>query len=199
MYPRIKAHPKEHQDESQSSLSAIPQTLESKNSRTVWKSGSMLVFKSVDGSWLEYSINDNSITHKYEQISQQDDEVLLFDKERNFFIKPTSDHIYFGMYATTCDRKFNDGNWVEFTGWKVLRQDVFFQQKDKKVWEKFVNGIKEEAPYIWVSSEGDQIFLRRDDIYFKLNSKNLSVRSPLHDYYTFICHGNWSSLNIIRL
>ena len=86
-----------------------------KSRRTVWKTGLVLVYKSDGDKWFEYNMADNEITHKYRQVSEKDDEVVLYDIERKFFIKPTTDYIYFGHSPNKVDRRFNDGNLIEFT------------------------------------------------------------------------------------
>jgi hypothetical protein len=168
------------------------------NKRRVWKTGTTLVYKSEGNKWFEFEMDRNEITHSYQQVAEANDEVILFDIDRHFYIKPTSDHIYFGYDQANVNQRFNNGNWVEFTAWKVMKQDVYFKKVDRSRWEKCVNGVTERACYLFIKSEGDEVVLEKTGIFFKLNWRELLVGPSLTNFRKE-CEGSWSSLDLIRL
>lgn len=173
---------------------------EEENRRTIWKTGIVLVYKANVGSnWFEYNMADDEITHTYKELSRKNDEVVLFDIERKFYIKPTSLYIFCGSSETSVDKRFNDGNWIEWTAWKERGREVYFKRVDESSWEKWVDGVREsDGSYDVMRIEGDVVVLRKMNCYFKLSWRDLCTSKSMNNWKK-LTDGTYSSLNFIQL
>ena len=162
--------------------------------RTVWKinDGETLIYKKPNGMWVEYENDDRKITHTYRQISDQDDEITLFDIDRKFFLKLTADFVYFGRAPTKVETVFNDGTWVEFRLWKVKDQDIYFHKIDNQFWTRVVNDVQ-EAIFQFEATEGYEVVLHDviENVYYKLDAQEVRCGPSRDDCTAILFKGAW--------
>lgn len=189
-------------DDITSKLGSLNLNKEKEEKRIIWRTGLVLVYKSrEDDVWHEYNMFDDEITQTYREIYRQDDEVVMFDINRKFYIKPKTSFIYSGTSMRKVDHQFGDGEWIEWTGWKQFKKDDFFKRFNEKFWERIVDGVSEGPVYEVTLIEGDKVVLRKDGVNFKLTWRDLSISRDLKwdDWgkYEMACNGCYSSINYI--
>jgi len=116
-------------------------------------------FRSDDDVWIERE-EDSFICFIFEQIEENQDEVILFDKSRNMFVKLSNSEAAWGSSKCSITNVFCNGKWV--TGHEIV------EVQDKEVWkkyrgdEKFIFKTKDE---IWYEKKRGKIVRSFKQVY----------------------------------
>ena len=169
--------------------------------KMIWKRNDhyTIIYKDKDNLWYEYEYDKREKTHRYKQDSELNDEIIIYDIDRRFFLKMSSKYVYFGHSPEAVNKVFNDGTWIEFILWKSKDGNVLFEKLDDLNWIKKINNIEVER-LLFIESYAYHVFLMSlDDIsvVFKLSSDNVTKGQNKDDCNLDVYTGGWSSYKTI--
>ena len=146
------------------------------------------LYHSHDDVWFEKS--NRKVTHKYKQLSEKNDEVILFDVVRKSYIKLNKSFIFYGdALDKVC--LFNKGTWVRFWLWKAKGERKFYKLEDETNWAFYSDDIK-LADLKLIESKSDEIVLQRSDKTFvKLKSDSSLKGASKSTCFETEYEGSW--------
>jgi hypothetical protein len=167
--------------------------------RPVWKTpfSQLSFFKTRDNRWFEKFSNKKKPEHVYKEWLTSEKEVILFDIDRNVFVKLTEQGGLSGNSPNQMHLPFNEtSTWCSNCIWKMMEKENYFIKTSDKNWTSVVDGEPLSIEYEFVDNEDDELILKNklDSSYVKLNSHALFLKASKNDNYIEQGKGTWTEL-----
>lgn len=188
-------------------------TSQTKSHKKLWKmdKSSTLIYKSSENDndllWHEMNMETNQQTQTYHQVTDDnnnDDEVILLSMRfttANIYVRLTSEFAFYGSESVNeTNVVIGDGHWIELVSWRTATNELFevvYRRIDSSKWAKIVGGVRLSDEYRLVSSRADEVLLKSQDVFIKLNNRELLLGEH-PDRLETSCAGSWQTYNIIR-
>lgn len=166
--------------------------------------------KTSDNTWEEMDLGKNIVKFHFRTVSEDGEQTILFDGERNLYIRLTASGCYVGDNKTSANRKLYDGYWTTAAdGLSAMAQmnkgaDIFIYEKKERrgyfvkkgsQWLEYTysNGLLVNS-YSVISQKPCCLILfnKRGGYYVKLTSTCCCYSTSENGEYTRMYGGRWT-------
>ena len=175
------------------------------NSNSIYINSSFRKEKKI---WCEYS-NDEKV-FEFKQIDENENEIVLFDEQRNHYVKLCDSNAYWGSAPNDINKELNLGSWSSHSyklveseekklAWKKKFSDTYFYKHISSHWCEKQNG-KIQFNFTEMIADDKEVVLfdEKRRMFVKLSNSTAFYGFNMTNIDKIIDHGSWLKVISIK-